>query len=585
MKRMNLLNQLRIYFAFTLGGAVLIALAVVHFYFKQIQHEQLFTDMRLRANLLEEVIPPDIYRFSPPQIDSLLHLIGFRAQSRLTLFDSTGQLIGDSQHRGVKIVATDFRPEIVEALKNGTSSIERYSTSDQTTDLYYVKRVKLVRGEILVLRISEPREAVTQLILPLRQKLFGIGFVVFIGVLIVGWIVSRVLIRPLQQMVADSSKFFAGDLQYRYPRYSEPVAGRLASAMNSLADELHQRFKEIELQRNEMEALLSNMVEGVIALNDEGRVIRINRAASEWFGIESENTTGKLLVECVRNAPLLALVESGRKDTPQDETLLILPNGKLLRAYCCPLILGDRKNRGTLIVMRDVTKLEHLEKVRQEFIANVSHELRTPVTSIKGYLEALQAGEVSDPEQSKRFMDVAVRQTNRLNSIIEDLLRLSRIERADYSIELTKLHLLETLESVIEEFRIRAERDKIDFRISIPETLLIQADPRLLPEAVTNLLDNAFKYGEGKPVELSALESDTECSISVTDHGPGIPIEHQDRIFERFYRVDPSRSRNLGGTGLGLAIVKHIMLAHRGSAKLNSELGKGSTLTLSFPIL
>ncbi len=583
MTRLTLLNQLRLFFAITLGGAVLIALLVVHFYFKQIQHEQLYADMRLRAELLEEVIPHNIYQFSPSEIDSLLHMISFRAQSRLTLFDSTGQLIGDSRHHGNKIVTTDYRPEIVEALKNGTATIERYSTSDQTTDLYFVKRVSLPSKQTLVLRLSEPREAVTRLILPLRNKLIGIGLIVFIGVLLIGWIMSHILIHPLQQMVTDSPKFFTGNLQYRYPRFSEPVAGQLASAMNSLADELHLRFKEIELQRNELEALLANMVEGVIALNDEGRLIRINRAASEWFGVDTENVSGKLLVECIRNAPLLALAQSAQPGSNQEETLLTLPNGKLLSAYCCQLKMDDQHRNGTLIVLRDVTKLNHLEKIRQEFIANASHELRTPVTSIKGYLEALQTGDISDPEQSQRFLDVAVRQTNRLNAIIEDLLRLSRIERADYTIDLCEFNLFDALEPMIDEFRIRAEREKVVFSVSIPETLIIHADPRLLPEAVMNLLDNAFKYGEGKPVELSAKLIDSEVMILVTDHGPGISLEHQERIFERFYRVDASRSRNLGGTGLGLAIVKHITLAHQGTADLRSELGKGATFTLHIP--
>ncbi len=338
----------------------------------------------------------------------------------------------------------------------------------------------------------------------------------------------------------------------------------------------------------ELEALLSVMSEGVMILSVDERVVRMNEAAALCLGVDASASRGRFLQEVVRNArlqefvshmlqPGAAIPGGGR---------MIEEKGRQLLARGTALREGDGAIRGVIIILHDETRVSRLETMRRDFVANVSHELKTPITSIKGYLETLRDGAIHDPENSMRFLDITLKQADRLNAIIEDLLSLSRIEqdvdRGEFPLEPGDVRPL--IASVIQICEPRAADHRVRLETDIREDLVTPMNPLLLEQAVVNLVDNAVKHSEpGGVVRVEASLQDGDAVIRVIDRGIGIPAEHLPRLFERFYRVDKARSRKGGGTGLGLAIVKHIVQAHHGTITVESIPGKGSTFTIRCP--
>jgi len=356
-----------------------------------------------------------------------------------------------------------------------------------------------------------------------------------------------------------------------------------------MAVELRDRIETVIRQRNEIEAMLSSMVEGVIALDMEERLISINQAAGRMLGIQLRDMQGRSIQEVVRSTKLYQFVndtlsssEPGERDIPMasDGELIVNCHGTLLRD-------AAGKQIGALIVFNDVTRLRRLENIRREFVANVSHELKTPITAIKGFVETLRDGAVKNPRDADRFLAIIDKHVARLEAIVEDLLSLSRIEQGAEMGEIQKIdtRISEILRTAVQVCHIRADAKQIRIEISCPEEIRAKVDPPLIEQAVVNLLDNAIKYSEeGKGVQVDASQGDHEIIVSVRDQGCGIEKKHLGRLFERFYRVDKARSRQVGGTGLGLAITKHIVQAHAGRLTVESTPGKGSVFSIHLPI-
>ncbi len=358
-----------------------------------------------------------------------------------------------------------------------------------------------------------------------------------------------------------------------------------------MAAEVDAKIHDIVEQRNEREAILASMVEGVLAVDTEERLIRLNKTAARLVGIDPERAQGRMLQEVVRNRELQQLVADVlAAQKPKEDEILLHDNGsgeRYLHAH--GTILNDSQNKvaGVLVVLHEVTRLKKLEKVRRDFVANVSHELRTPVTSIKGFVETLLDGAMNNPQELQRFLQIVATQTDRLNAIIEDLLTLSRIEQETEKAEiaLTPGSIKSVLEAAIEVCRMKASGKDIHIELSCQEDIQAPINSPLLEQAIINLLDNAIKYSfQNQTIHLSANCGNNEVVIQVRDQGCGIGREHLPRIFERFYRVDKARSRKLGGTGLGLAIVKHIAQAHKGRASVESALGEGSAFFIHLPL-
>jgi two-component system phosphate regulon sensor histidine kinase PhoR len=400
--------------------------------------------------------------------------------------------------------------------------------------------------------------------------------------------VSRRISRPIEKMKEGAEHFARGDLLHRLPETNLQEIGSLADALNQMAVQLDDRIKTIINQRNELKAILSSMEEGVIAFDMDERIISINQAAARIFESNPKDMLNRSIQEVIRNPELQQFVTQALSSTDNLEGDITLYHEEERIIYIHSTILRDSSNDqiGVLVVMNDVTQVRRLENIRRDFAANVSHEIKTPLTAIKGFVETLRHGSVKSTEEIERFLGIIEKHVNRLTTILEDLISLSIIEQDDEkkAIKLQKKPIKNVLQTAIGNCREKADVKDITIDLVDEENILAMIDSVLLEQALANLLDNAINYShEGSSVHVSAVQKEDSIIIRVQDHGTGISKEHLPRIFERFYRADKARSRNLGGTGLGLAIVKHIIQAHGGYATVDSTPGKGSTFSLHLP--
>jgi two-component system phosphate regulon sensor histidine kinase PhoR len=376
----------------------------------------------------------------------------------------------------------------------------------------------------------------------------------------------------------------------RLARTSSLEVTALAMSMDQMAEMLDEKIKAIITHRNQLETVFSSMVEAVIAIDRKERVMSINTSAAKLLGISREAAQGKVVQEIVRHSHLHEQIQHilSTKESLEDEIVLKEPGGdRFLQTSVVTLHDGKGESVGVLIVMNDVTNLRRLERIRRDFVANVSHELRTPITSIRGYVETLLDGAIDDREDTVRFLEIVLRQSQRLNAIIDDLLALSRIEQesSDGAVQMVEGPLCCVLETAVQTCQVNADQQGVRVTFECPAAIVATMNETLIEQAVVNLLVNAIKYSKAGDTiavraDIGKDEAADKVRISVKDHGCGISPEHLPRLFERFYRSDKARSRELGGTGLGLAIVKHIIGAHRGRVDVVSELGKGSEFIL-----
>jgi two-component system phosphate regulon sensor histidine kinase PhoR len=472
-----------------------------------------------------------------------------------------------------------------------TGSSVRYSYTLKESRMYVAVPIRQENKILGVLRTSIPMSTLDRAVEAIQLRIATGGLAA--AVLIAGislWI-SRRITRPLEHLRIGAKRFARGNLTHKLPLTGSQEISDLADALNQMAAELDEKIRDIVQQRNEREAILSSMIEGVLAVDTQERLIRLNQTAARLIGVDPARAQGRMLQEVVRNRELQRLVANVlATQKPQEDEILLYDNGngeRYLHAHGTILRDAGDKVAGALLMLHEVTRLKKLEKVRRDFVANVSHELRTPVTSIKGFVETLLDGAMHNPQELQRFLQIVATQTDRLNAIIEDLLTLSRIEQEAEKAEivLEPGFLKTVLETAMEVCRMKASGKDIRMELNCDDKLQAPINPPLLEQAIINLLDNAVKYSPpGQAIHLSANNTEDEVVIQVRDHGCGIGREHLPRIFERFYRVDKARSRKLGGTGLGLAIVKHIAQAHGGRASVESTLGEGSTFFIHLPL-
>jgi two-component system phosphate regulon sensor histidine kinase PhoR len=401
-------------------------------------------------------------------------------------------------------------------------------------------------------------------------------------------VVSRKITRPIEQMKDAAKRFAAGQLDHRVPVPDSEELAELAGALNETADRLKKTIETITNQKNQLEAILSSMAEGVIAVDSDGRVVSINKKAAQLLEIDSVSATGHSIEEAIRNVDIQRFMRyTLMSSAPTEEDITLSAEQPVsLRARGTYLTDHQGNKSGAVIVLSDTTRMQRLENIRRDFVANVSHELRTPITSIKGFVETLLDGAINEPEQAERFLKIIAGHTDRLMAIIEDLLSLSRLEEDGQKRMIAREHLKirPVLESAVELSGPKAGDKKIKIEIDCDDDLEALINPTLLEQAVLNLVDNAIKYSSAEStIQISAREVENEVIIAVKDSGCGIEKSHLSRIFERFYVVDKARTRKLGGTGLGLAIVKHITNLHGGSVTVESSPGQGSTFTIHLP--
>ncbi|MFQ5754440.1 MAG: ATP-binding protein, partial [bacterium] len=410
----------------------------------------------------------------------------------------------------------------------------------------------------------------------------GLGFILII---IVGFIISNSLTVRLNKMAGTARRFATGDFAIKIKSISKDELGDLSVALNRMAEDLQSYIMQLKQERDQLEAILNSMVEGVMVTDLSGNIVLSNHSFQNIFNLPAP-INKRSITEVFRDAHLLEAIESAmaQKEDRFETIELVSPFRKSLEAHIA--ILGSKENSlGTVVVFHDVTQLAHLEKVRRDFVANVSHELRTPLTAIKGYAETVLENGTLPQNKAKEFLKTILRHTNRMSKLVVDLLTLSKLESVDSEDYLLDTNLSQIIFRVVDNFKNEIDKSKVELNLNVPENLpKVKGVVSEIETALENLLDNAFKYGsKGKEISISVKESQSEVQVEVTDQGMGIPVEHQPRIFERFYRVDKGRSRELGGTGLGLSIVKHIVQRHSGRIWVESEVGKGTTFSFTLP--
>jgi two-component system phosphate regulon sensor histidine kinase PhoR len=426
------------------------------------------------------------------------------------------------------------------------------------------------------------------------QRWLLLGFLAWsVAALAAGRAVASRLARPVADLSLAAARLADGDVGAAIPTAEPTELARLAEAITSLREQLVERGLTIGRQGTQQEAVLGSMIEGVLAIDARQRVVDINRAAAELLGVDPNRAIRRSLQEVVRNPDLrqFALRAIDCREAVEDDLLLRGVRDRTIRLRGTALrdLSGEG---GAVIVLNDVTDMQRLENVRRDFVANVSHELKTPIASIKGFVETLLDGAGDDPADTRRFLDIIARQADRLASIIEDLLALSRIEQSEGTGNLPRetVRIADLLSAVTVDCLPRADDRSIRLDVTCDESIEADVNAPLVEQALINLVDNAIKYSDpgrtvwiGVSVEAGSPDGDGVVLITVRDEGCGIEAEHLPRLFERFYRVDKARSRKLGGTGLGLSIVKHIVQAHGGTVAVESAPGVGSTFTIRFP--
>jgi two-component system, OmpR family, phosphate regulon sensor histidine kinase PhoR len=557
---------------------------------KQFYLEQSAEDLQARVHLFEAQISNYLTPIDEKSVDQLCKKIGPQAKTRLTVVLPSGKVIGDSKNDPATMDYHLDRPEIIEALKGHVGISTRYSRTLEKDMMYVGVPVKRNSHIIAIMRTSVPLDPIDETLKNIEIKIVLGGLFIAIIAAILSLLVSRLISRPIEEIKKGAESFARGEFEHRLPVFTSEELGSLSETMNQMAVELQKRINGMREQRNELEAVLSSMVEGIMAVDNEQKIISINKAAAQILGAIPSEVQNRSIQEVFRNTDLQNFVSSALSsdETVEKDITLYGDNERILNAHSATLHDAKGKSVGALIVLNEVTTLRRLETIRRDFVANVSHEIKTPITAIKGFVETLRDTAMENREDAERFLTIIEKHVDRLNAIIEDLLSLSRIEQG---VEKEEINLIESrIKNIIvasaQLFEGKASSKNIEIVISCDEDLKAKVNPPILEQAVSNLLDNAIKYSDNdSTVNVEVKQTIGETIISVHDHGCGIEKEHLSRLFERFYRADKARSRKLGGTGLGLAIVKHIAQAHQGYVDVESTPNKGSSFSVHLPII
>jgi two-component system phosphate regulon sensor histidine kinase PhoR len=566
--------------------------------------EQAGFALQHRAQLLRAPVSELLQDGAIDELRTLCIDAGRSSLTRLTVTAADGVALADTSENPARLNNLGNRPEIAAALAGRHTTEVRTGNASGELMLFVALPIYGKGNGITKEHTSPTVLGALRLAIPAERALLPrsriivhallAGVAALGGTVLISYLFFRRTARPLEELTGTAVQYARGDLSKRSVagrgRRSTREIGLLAAAMDQMAAQLQEKIATIESQRKQLETVFSSMVEAVIAVDMQERIVIINDAAAALFDIEKERAHGKIVQEIIRNPALHEQIGRIMRDGQsfEDEIVLDTGSGKVyLQTSVVMLHGGERESSGAMVVFNDITRLRQLERMRSDFVANVSHELRTPITSIRGYVETLLDGAMDNPEDARRFLEIVFRQSLQLNEIIEDLLRLSRVERdiKEGDVSLTSQQLLPVLEDALDTCRRQAQEKRITLRLNCPADISATINATLLEQAIINLVGNAIMHSnEGDTVtvraEVEGRDDGDMVVISVIDQGSGIAKQHLPRLFERFYRSDRARSRKLGGTGLGLAIVKHIVQAHSGSVSVASVLGRGSTFRI-----
>ena len=530
--------------------------------------QRVVAELSRETRLAAAEIPHALWEI-PSAADRIAALVGHR----ISIIDSTGNTLGDSDfdEASLRLLANQLdEPEIRMARDSGVGASVRYNASAKHDE--YEVAIKAWPGFV---RISSSASEVSDIVGGAQR----VVFLAALAALLIGaglaTVMGRAIARPLRELSATARALAAGNPPH-YPASSAPEIRQLVRAFRAMDAELATRIAALRRGREETGTLIDSMVEGVMSTDAQGNVAVCNRALRRLFGFGVDEAIPNAR-ELFHNAEARDVVDQvlagrailGRELVFDDRTVL---------ATARPLPIG-----GAVICMHDVSDLRRLEAIRRDFVANVSHELKTPLTSITGYAETLLA-DTPDPATQRKFLEVIAQNARRMQHLVDDLLDLAKIESGGWTPVVRELDVGEAARAAWQPFAERAESRGVTFRVAESDGKRVYADADALGQIFTNLFDNALRHTPpGGTIDVEARRVDAGTQIVVRDNGSGIPAEHLARVFERFYRVDPARSRDQGGTGLGLSIVRHLVDGHGGRIDLESALGRGTTFRITFP--
>jgi two-component system phosphate regulon sensor histidine kinase PhoR len=505
---------------------------------------------------------------------------------RVTVITADGLVLADSQSDSQTMENHAGRPEIREALANGEGQSVRHSVTINRELLYYAARYSAPGGPLVVLRFAIPVGAVNEEIWTFRRGLWLSSLIMLVVAGAVSLLISRSFSRRVERLQSFSRRVAEGDFRPIEADRSGDALEGLAASLNDSAGRLDRAIRTLTEERNLSSAILGSMVEGVAVVNSSERLVFANEGFAEILELGIPPKSGSSLVETVRQTELIEAVREVLSGAPRVEAEIV--TGTLRQHFFAVTVASVKAadNSGAVLVLHDITDLRKLERVRRDFVANVSHEFKTPLTAIQGFAETLLAGAMDDPQNRIRFLQIILDHSRRLARLTDDLLELSRMDADRVDLELDRLSVSQFIQTCIETTQRSAAgknlRVTVNLKSSLPD---IAADRRRLAEVLQNLLDNAVQYTpSGGRITVSASSDGNEVEFTVSDTGIGIPRVDQPRIFERFYRVDVARSREVGGTGLGLSIAKHLVEAHGGRIWVESEIGQGSQFHFTVPV-
>ena len=537
-----------------------------------------------RQALLVRDLTEGLFDDSPDQarIQSASVLAAEFSEMRVTVFAAEGTVLADVRNSPDAPVASASAPEVVSALNSGKSVSARVETTGGQEHAFVAVPI-IFNGETVgVARASRTTSEIDSQNVSLVIGIIFSSAIVLILSVGLAYFLAQSASRSMEAAADGARRFANGDLDYRMDTSSYPGAEELAEAFNQMASTITDQIRNLTTESNQLSVILDTMADGVIVVNSNGQVELMNLSA-EWM-LESPNREADRiqLAEVVRDHEILQLVSEARatRQTRQAE-LELVHRRRFLNVIATPLSEGS--DEGVLLTLQDVTRLWQVETTRREFVSNVSHELRSPLAAIRAMTETLQDGALNDTDTAQDFLTRILNDTQRMTTMVNELLELSRLESGQAPIHLAPVSLASVVAEIESRFDVSPDHERLKLETNVPDGIpLVMGEADKLNQVLANLVENAVKVtGDGGLISISANATDRWVEVKVSDNGIGIAREHLPHVFERFYKVD--RSRRDGGTGLGLAIVKHLVQAHGGDIKVESVEGEGSAFSFTLP--
>ena len=555
--------------------------------------ERIRSDLERDAMLARQAFVPALSASaSTREINALAHQLAQQTGLRVTVIAPDGAVVGESDKPADQLegIANHLmRPEVQQAIRSGIGHATRHSATIDVDLLYVavaVQRAESNPALLGIVRVALPLHEIAQTTARVRRTVAMATFAIGLGSIPFLFWAARRITKPIEQMSEFARRISLGKVSESLEVKARGELGELATALNEMSAQLQARLAELNAEKAELGAILSSMTEGVLVVDAVGKIRLVNEALRRQFQV-SDEAVGRTVLEAFRNMALQEFLgeAGGRTSVYAREISFLCPDERIFEVAAASLRKQDGSRAGTVVVFHDITRIKHLENLRKEFVANVSHELRTPLSIIKGYVETLLDEQSPDADMARQFLQTIQKNSRRLEALIDDLLTISALESQQTKLMLAPVSLLSIAQGATEELTKQAQAKSISVEVEIPPGCsAIRGDAQRLHQVFSNLLDNAIKYTQsGGHVRITAKQVDGETEVCVADNGPGIAPEHLPRVFERFYRADKARSRELGGTGLGLSIVKHIVQAHGGRVWAESEIEKGSRFFFTLP--